>query len=76
MAELALLSLVARHPHPRALARRAASAQLFPALRRLERAGLVTRRRGLYRLTARGRAELSLALSLRAAVLQAFTPCV
>jgi len=31
MAELALLSLVARHPHPRALARRAASAQqTFP----------------------------------------------
>jgi len=69
MAELALLSLVARHPHPRALARRAGTASLFPALRRLERAGLVIRRRGLYRLTERGRRELSLALALRAAIL-------
>jgi DNA-binding PadR family transcriptional regulator len=73
MAELTLLSLVARHPHPSALARRAGSAPLFPALRRLERAGLVTRRTGLYRLTQRGRSELALALAIRASVVRGAT---
>ncbi len=67
MSESALLALVAAHPHPRALARRAGEAPLFTGLRRLERAGLVSRRRGLYRITRRGRDELALerALSVR-----------
>jgi DNA-binding PadR family transcriptional regulator len=56
-----LLSLVARHPHPRDLARRARLGAVFPALRDLERRGLVIRRRGLYRLTRRGRHELWMA---------------
>jgi len=65
MAEAVLLRLLSRYPHPTALARHAAgAAPLFPVLTRLERAGLVTRRRGLYRLTARGRSELALDLEL------------
>jgi hypothetical protein len=64
MSEAVLLRLLSRYPHPAALARNAAGAPLFPLLRRLERAGLVERRRGLYRLTARGRAELALDLEL------------
>jgi hypothetical protein len=64
MSEAVLLRLVRRYPHPTALARNAAGAPLFPALRRLERAGLVTRRRGLFRLTARGRAELAFEFEL------------
>jgi DNA-binding PadR family transcriptional regulator len=60
VSEARLLSLVAAHPHPRDLARRAEGSALFPGLRRLERAGLVTRRRGLYRVTVRGRSELAL----------------
>jgi hypothetical protein len=74
MAELTLLTLVARHPHPTALARCAGAVPLFPVLRRLESAGLVTRRRGLYRLTDRGRVELALARALRASVARALTP--
>ena len=65
MAEAVLLRLVCRYPHPTALARNAAGAPLFPVLERLERAGLVTRCRGLYRLTARGRRELALDLDSR-----------
>jgi hypothetical protein len=68
MAEDALLRLLWRYPHPAALARNAAGTPFFPALRRLERAGLVTRRRGLYRLTARGKRELALDLELGRAV--------
>jgi DNA-binding PadR family transcriptional regulator len=71
MAELTLLLLVARHPHPAALARRAGSATLFPALRRLECAGLVTRRRGLYRLTHLGRQQLGLAAAIARTVMAA-----
>jgi hypothetical protein len=69
MSEAALLVLVARYPHRAALARRAGE-PLFPALRRLEADGLVTRRRdGLYRLTRRARSELELhRLLVRAAV--------
>jgi hypothetical protein len=68
MSEAALLSLVAAHPHPRALARRAAGAPYFPALRRLERAGLVARRRGLYRITVRGRNELAFERAIRSSL--------
>jgi hypothetical protein len=68
MPEAVLLRLLSRYPHPTALARNAAGAPLFPALRRLERAGLVTRRGGLYRLTVRGRNELELDFVLGRAV--------
>jgi hypothetical protein len=60
MPESVLLRLIRRYPEPTALARQAAGAPLFPVLRRLERAGLVTRRGALYRLTARRRRELAL----------------
>ena len=60
MSEARLLSLVERYPHPRALVLRARDGALFAGLRRLEERGLVVRRRGLYRLTCRGRSELSL----------------
>src|SRR6266446_4761869 len=39
-----------RHPHPAALVRKMRDGSLFAALRQLEDRGLVTRRRGLYRL--------------------------
>ncbi len=64
MPEAVLLRLIRRYPEPTALARQAAGTPIFPVLRRLERAGLVTRRGGLYRLTAPGRRELSLDLQL------------
>jgi len=70
MSEGALLSLVSRHPHPVALAR-IARGPAFPLLARLERAGLVSRRGGLYRLTRRGRAELELQRALRRVTLRA-----
>jgi DNA-binding PadR family transcriptional regulator len=60
MSEARLLALVLRYPHPTALARQARDGRIFPALRRLERRGLVTRRRGQYRLTLRGRHELAM----------------
>jgi DNA-binding PadR family transcriptional regulator len=60
MSEARLLSLVERYPHPTALARRAHDGSLFTGLRRLEACGLLTRRRGQYRLTRRGRDELAL----------------
>ncbi|HET7854838.1 MAG TPA: hypothetical protein VFL41_00115 [Gaiellaceae bacterium] len=55
-----MLSFVQRYPHPTALARRLPDRRAFAALRRLECRGLVTRRRGQYRLTRRGRTELEL----------------
>jgi hypothetical protein len=64
MSETRLLALVTRHPHPAALARAARGGALFPALRRLEERGLVTRRGGLYRLTRRGRDELSMSRAI------------
>jgi DNA-binding PadR family transcriptional regulator len=64
MAEARLLSLVLSYPNPTALARRAGDGRVFAALGRLEARGLVTRRRGLYRLTRCGRDELALAQSL------------
>lgn len=61
MIETGLLAFVRRYPHPAALARRIRDGSLFAGLERLEAQGLVTRRRGLYRLTQRGRHELSMA---------------
>lgn len=58
MSETGLLWLVRRYPHPRALARKARHGSVFAGLRRLEARGLLTRRRGEYRLTRRGREEL------------------
>jgi hypothetical protein len=63
MSEARLLALVDRYPQPVALARRVGS-PLFPALRRLEDDGLVTTRRGLYRVTRRGHTELALQRAL------------
>jgi DNA-binding PadR family transcriptional regulator len=60
MVETRLLALVLRNPHPVALARKVRDGSLFPALRQLEARGLLMRRRGLYRLTRRGRRELSM----------------
>jgi hypothetical protein len=56
--------LVARYPHPGALARRAGDGWVFPALRSLESRGLVWRQRGHYRLTRRGRDELAMGRAL------------
>jgi DNA-binding PadR family transcriptional regulator len=64
MSEERLLSLVMSYPHPTALARRVRDGSIFAALRRLEARGLVTRDRGLYRLTGRGRAELAMTRAL------------
>jgi DNA-binding PadR family transcriptional regulator len=64
MSEARLLSLVERYPQPTALARRARDGSLFVGLRRLEARGFLTRRRGLYRLTPRGRDELALLRAL------------
>jgi DNA-binding PadR family transcriptional regulator len=64
MAETRLLWFVLRYPHPTALARQVRDGRVFVALRRLEARGLVTRRRGQYRLTRRGREELSMTRAL------------
>jgi len=64
MSETRLLYLVLRYPHPAALARHVRDGSAFPALRRLEARGLVARRRGLLRLTSRGRDELAMARAL------------
>jgi len=61
MSEARVLSLVAAHPHPRALARHLDSRSHFAALRRLEACGLVRRVRGEYHVTRRGRGELETA---------------
>jgi DNA-binding PadR family transcriptional regulator len=71
MSETALLSLVFRYSHPGALARRVSNAALYDGLRRLELAGYVTRRRGLYRVTARGRKELTFSHALHVTVRRA-----
>ncbi len=60
MSEARLLSLVARYPHPVALGRHVRDGSVFGALRVLEARGLVTKRRGLYRLTRRGNGELAI----------------
>lgn len=64
MSEARLLSLVVRYPHPAALARQARDGAVFAGLRRLEARGLVTRRRGHYRITRYGRSELALTHAL------------
>ena len=64
MSEARLLWLVSRYPNVTALARRARDGSVFTVLRRLEANGLVTRRKGLYRLTRRGRNELELTAAL------------
>jgi len=64
MSEARLLSVVHRYPHPTALARHVRDGRVFGALRRLEERGLVTRRRGQYRLTRRGRDELAMSRAL------------
>jgi hypothetical protein len=74
MPEAVLLRLLSRYPHPATLARNAAGASLFPALGRLERARLVTRRGGLYRLTVRGSNELALGFALGRVVSRALNP--
>ncbi|NUR76781.1 MAG: hypothetical protein HOQ28_10920 [Thermoleophilia bacterium] len=61
MGHARLLALVLRHPHPADLGRTVRDGTTFAALRQLEARGLVMRRRGLYRLTRRGRHELSMA---------------
>ncbi|HEU0337160.1 MAG TPA: hypothetical protein VFR43_11430 [Gaiellaceae bacterium] len=60
MSEAHVLALVARYPHPSALARRAGDEALFEGLRRLQADGLVRRRGGLYRLTTAGAREHAL----------------
>jgi len=64
MSEARLLSLVMRYPHPAALGRQARDIKVFGALRELEGRGLVTRRRGVYRLTRRGERELGFARAI------------
>jgi len=59
MSEARLLLLVEQYPHPTALARRVRDGSLFVGLRRLEAHGYLSRRRGLYHLTRRGRDELA-----------------
>jgi DNA-binding PadR family transcriptional regulator len=71
MSEPALLALLLRYPDPVAIARRVSGASLQPGLRRLEQRGYVIRRRGAYRVTRRGRAELELTRALCAATLRA-----
>jgi DNA-binding PadR family transcriptional regulator len=65
MSEARLLGLVMSYPHPTALARHVRDGSAFPALRRFEARGLVSRRRGLYRLTKRGGDELAMSRALR-----------
>jgi DNA-binding PadR family transcriptional regulator len=60
MSEARVLLLVAQYPHPTALARSVRDGSVFVALRRLEAGGLLTRKRGQYRLTRRGERELAL----------------
>jgi hypothetical protein len=68
MTEAALLSLLLRHPHPAAIARRVNASTLHEGLSRLEHAGLLSRGRAAYRVTARGRAALELHQALELSV--------
>jgi DNA-binding PadR family transcriptional regulator len=74
MSEARLLSMVARYPHTRALARRVSDGSVFLLLRRLEARGLVSRRQGLYRLTRRGRHELDAARAVAGLMVRATRP--
>lgn len=60
MSEARLLSLVARYPHPTALARRVRDGSMFIVLRRLEARGFLRSHDGTYVLTQRGRDELAM----------------
>jgi DNA-binding PadR family transcriptional regulator len=71
MSEARLLTLVARYPHPTALARRTGDGSIFAALRSLEARGLVWRRQGQYRLTRHGRSELAMRRALTRTLLRA-----
>jgi DNA-binding PadR family transcriptional regulator len=64
MSEARLLWSVLRYPHPTALARQLRDRSTYTGLRRLEARGWVTRTRGEYRLTRRGRDELAMARTL------------
>lgn len=64
MSEPHVLSLVARYPHPSALARRAGDVAVFEGIRRLQASGLVYRRDGLYRLTGPGALEHALSQAI------------
>jgi DNA-binding MarR family transcriptional regulator len=64
MSEVEVLALVARWPHPVALARHVRDSTLFPVLRRLEGRGFLWRQRDEYRLTRSGRDELALTVAL------------
>jgi DNA-binding PadR family transcriptional regulator len=74
MSEARLLSMVARYPHGRALARRVPDGSAFVLLCRLEMRGLVSRRDGLYRLTRRGRQELAAARAVAGLMVRATRP--
>jgi hypothetical protein len=54
------------HPHPAAIARRVDAVTLYEGLTRLERAGFLARRRGLYLVTNRGRRALRFNRAVRA----------
>jgi len=71
MFEARWLGLVKGQPHPAALARKVRDGSLFVALRHLEDRGLVTRRRGLYRLTRHGQQELWMARAVARLVARA-----
>jgi len=74
MPEGDVLALVESYPHPGALAAHAIrDGTLFPVVLRLEGRGLVRVRRGLYRLTRRGRDELAAVQSLRRLVVRALS---
>jgi hypothetical protein len=68
MTEATLLSLLLRHPHPAAIARRVNASILHEGIARLEGAGLLTRGRAAYRVTARGRSALDLHQALELSV--------
>lgn len=71
MSEARLLGFVLMYPHPTALARHVRDGYALAALRRLEMGGLVTRRRGQYRLTRHGRDVLA----SKQAVTRLLNPC-
>ena len=70
MSEAALLALIRRHPDAVALARRVDGTLLHAGLRRLEARGLLVRRPGSYRVTARGLAALDFERRLAALLLR------
>jgi hypothetical protein len=73
MSESVLLSLLMRYPHPVAIARRVRAPVLREGLEHFEKAGLVVRRGGLYRVTDRGRRALALDHAVQRSVQRALT---